>query len=133
MAVHHGWALAAVPIESFTVTPASSQAGGPPDITASFALEAPGAPETASSALLEPPAGQLLFPTKVPGCPETDFATANCSPQTQVGSVTLRSDSDYGLRIDIRGLPTTPPLRPAGLRIWGVPADSELSGRIWLY
>jgi hypothetical protein len=162
-------AAAAEPIESFAVTTSSSQAGGHPDVTASFALQEPGE-KTASSVLLEPPAGQLLVPTSVPLCPGSDFATANCSPQTQVGSVTLRgvregndnflfgtaavynlvaasgdlgrigfviptidipvegpltlrSESDYGLRIKVEGLPSQDPLGSATLRLWGVPAD----------
>jgi hypothetical protein len=37
--------------------------------------------------------------------------------------LTLRSESDYGLRIKIEGLPPMEPLGSVDLRLWGVPAD----------
>ena len=85
-------ALAAQQISSFTSTVSTSQAGGHPDVTTSFALEGPGQPEAASDVILNLPEGVFGNPNAVPRCTSDDFALHQCPTVSQIGVVTIRAN-----------------------------------------
>ena len=67
------------------------QAGGHPDLTTSFRLQAPGAPEAARDVVFNAPTGVFGNPRAVAQCEPADFALDTCSPNSQVGLITLRA------------------------------------------
>jgi Invasin, domain 3 len=163
-------ASAAEPIESFSITPSTTQAGGHPNLQTSFSLQSPGEPETAKSATLSTPAGVFANPNAVAQCTAADFALEECPVDSQAGLVTVyanheansdyllgtapvydlepgpeqtarfafivptldtpvtipvsvRTASDYGLRLAIAGISEETALAGADLSLWGVPAE----------
>jgi hypothetical protein len=82
-------ALASEPIKSFTTTMSTSQAGGHPDLTTSFALESPGAPEAAKNVIFNAPTGVFGNPRAAIECAAADFALDQCPPNSQVGLITV--------------------------------------------
>jgi hypothetical protein len=79
--------VAAGQIDSFSISPSSTQAGGRPDLSISFDLSA--ASETAAEVGLDAPVGIAVFPVSVPGCTAANFALNACSASSQVGLVTV--------------------------------------------
>ncbi len=86
-------ALATEPIESFTTTSSTTQAGGHPDLGASFALEAPGAPESARNVTFNAPEGLFGNPHAITQCSSADFALDQCPTNSQAGLVTVHANS----------------------------------------
>jgi hypothetical protein len=85
-------ASASEAITSFTLSPSSTQAGAHPDLSASFALAVPGAPESAREVVLDAPKGLFGNPGAVTRCHAADFALAACPADSQVGLVTVRAN-----------------------------------------
>jgi hypothetical protein len=85
-------ATAKVPIESFSTTMSTSQAGGHPDLTTSFALSNPGAPESAKNVIFEAPKGVFGNPNAISRCTASDFAQTQCPPNSQAGLITVRAN-----------------------------------------
>jgi hypothetical protein len=83
---------ASEPIESFTTTMSTSQAGGHPDLTTSFALAEPGQTEAARNVIFNAPTGIFGNPRAVTQCQAADFALEQCPPNSQVGLITLHAD-----------------------------------------
>jgi hypothetical protein len=80
------WASQA--IESFAVSPSTTQAGGHPDLHVSFSLAA-GSSEAARSVAINGPAGMVLLPRSMPACSDVDFGAKECPASSQVGLVTI--------------------------------------------
>jgi hypothetical protein len=85
-------ASAAQGIGAFDVTTTTTQAGGHPDLGASFELEAPGAPESAREVIFNIPDGIFGNPNAINQCTSVDFAFDQCPPSSQAGLVTLRAN-----------------------------------------
>ncbi len=79
-------------IESFTTTSSTQQAGTHPDLSMEFTLEDPGAPEAARNIAFNAPEGVFGNPTATPRCEASEFALSQCSPNTQVGLMTVRAN-----------------------------------------
>jgi hypothetical protein len=84
--------LGSEPIESFTTAMSTSQAGGHPDLTTSFTLEAPGAPEAARNVVFNAPTGVFGNPRAATECTAADFALDQCPSDSQVGLITLHAN-----------------------------------------
>jgi hypothetical protein len=82
-------ASASIGIESFTTTGTDPQAGGHPDLSTSFALEDPGAPEAARNVSFEAPRGIFGNPDAIARCTSVDFALQKCFPSAQAGLITI--------------------------------------------
>jgi hypothetical protein len=87
-------AHASEPVSSFAASQSSTQAGGHPDLTVSFTLAEPGAPEVAESAVVGLPAGLTVLPSSVVQCAASTFALEECPVSSQVGLATVRAS--YG-------------------------------------
>ena len=81
-------------IESFTTTSSNTQAGGHPDFTTSFSLEAPGAPESARNVVFNAPTGLFGNPNAVTQCTAADFSLTQCPSDTQVGLATVYANHE---------------------------------------
>ncbi len=79
-------------INSFSTSVSTSQAGGHPDMTTSFTLDSPGAPEAARNIEFNAPEGVFGNPNAATKCPRADFALMSCTPNSQVGTMTLRAN-----------------------------------------
>lgn len=173
--LHVQRAEAAGTIESFTVAPSTVQAGGHPDLEASFTLGNEGGAEAAKTLRLNAPEGLDVLPHAVALCSAADFGAGECPVNSQVGLVTVRGEheadpeyllgtapvyelvpeggefgrlgfamptlgtqvtigvsvrsaSDYGVRLTMSGLPEASPLASASLTLWGVPAEAGHDG-----
>lgn len=82
-------AAASEPIESFTTTSSTAQAGGHPDLRTMFTLEDPGAPESAKNIAFNAPEGIFGNPNAIIRCQPADFALQQCPPNSQAGLVTI--------------------------------------------
>ena len=78
--------------EATGVVISTPQAGGHPDLTTSFELEAPGAPEAAQNVVFNAPTGVFGNPRAITQCIPADFALDQCPPDAQVGLVTLHAN-----------------------------------------
>src|SRR5262249_24735119 len=87
-------ALASEGIESFETQTSSTEAGGHPDLRTSFALEHPGAPETAKNVTFTTPQGVFGNPNAITQCSSSDFALDRCPAASQAGVVTIHAN--YG-------------------------------------
>src|SRR5262249_39645179 len=67
-------AFGSINIESFTTSSSDTQAGGHPDLSTSFSLEAPGTPEAARNVIFEAPRGVFGNPEAIARCTSVDFA-----------------------------------------------------------
>jgi hypothetical protein len=85
-------ALASEEITSFTTTSSSPQAGGHPDLTTSFTLDSPGVPEAARNIFFNAPEGVFGNTRAVTQCTRDDFAQYTCTPNAQVGLITIRAN-----------------------------------------
>jgi hypothetical protein len=82
-------ASATIGIESFTTNGTDPQAGGHPDLSTSFTLEDPGAPEAARNVSFEAPRGVFGNPEAIARCTSVDFALQQCFPSAQAGLITI--------------------------------------------
>ena len=85
-------AMAIQTIESFSTTSSTQQAGGHPDLTTSFTLADPGAPEAARNIEFNAPEGIFGNPNAITRCQRSDFAQHTCPPNSQAGVITLRAN-----------------------------------------
>ncbi len=85
-------AFASEPITSFETTTSTTQAGGHPDLTTSFALHSPGNPESAKDVIFNASEGVFGNPNAITPCTSVDFATDQCPPNSQVGLITTRAN-----------------------------------------
>jgi hypothetical protein len=169
-------ARATEPIESFETFSSNTEAGGHPDIVTKFRLANPGSPEAAKNVAFDAPQGLFGNPNAVPVCHAAEFALMACSPNSQVGVITLwakdskgpndvlgtapiydlepdadqtallafivpglnipisipvsvRTDTDYGLRFTVTEITQLTPLAAAELTFWGFPAESSHNGQ----
>jgi hypothetical protein len=76
-------------IQSFSISPSTTQAGGHPDIELSFSLESPGEPESAQDVIVNTPQGIFGNPNAVSRCSSADFALTQCPSSSQVGLITV--------------------------------------------
>ncbi len=82
-------AQAKITISSLTTTASENQAGGHPDLTTSFELANPGAPEAAKDVIFEAPEGIFGNPNALTRCTASDFALQQCPVNSQAGLVTI--------------------------------------------
>ena len=73
-------------------TTTETQAGGHPDLSASFSLAEPGMPEAAENVSVNLPEGVFGNPNAIPTCTVSDFALSQCPPTSQAGVVTVRAN-----------------------------------------
>jgi hypothetical protein len=85
-------AYGAIQIENFQTTSSESRAGAHPDLSMSFDLVEPGDPEAARYVRFEAPEGISGNPVGVPRCIAADFAQTQCSPNAQIGLITVRAN-----------------------------------------
>jgi hypothetical protein len=160
-------------VDSFVVTTSDSQAGGHPDVNASFELVNPGQPESAKDISIDLPPGIFGNPGAINKCRAADFVVNGCDPGAQAGVVTIvanyegnpgfllgtaplynmqtvsedeaarlafvaptvdipisipvtvRSGSDYGLRLGVTGISQQIPVGAASLTVWGFPSATD--------
>ena len=84
-----GTAMATEPITSFSTSSSTSQAGGHPDLHASFALQNPGQPEAAENVIVETPTGVFGNPNAIDRCSSANFAAEQCPSTSQAGVITV--------------------------------------------
>ncbi len=84
-----GPAKASEAIQSFTTTTSNTQAGGHPNLTTTFALESPGAPEAARNVIFNAPQGVFGNPYAITHCTSADFALDQCPSNSQAGLITV--------------------------------------------
>ena len=82
-------ASASIEIESFSTTGTDPQAGGHPDLSTTFFLKNPGAPEAARNVSFEAPRGIFGNPEAIARCTSLDFALDECFPSAQAGLITI--------------------------------------------
>ena len=82
-------ASGSAPITSFGVTTSTTQAGGHPDLGASFTLASPGEPEAAEDVVLNFPTGVFGNPHAIPACSAADLALFKCPMGSQAGTGTI--------------------------------------------
>jgi hypothetical protein len=78
-------------ISSFSTASSDTQAGGHPDLSTSFTLEKPGAPEAAKNVIFNAPEGIFGNPYAVTHCTSSDFVLDQCPSNSQVGIITVRA------------------------------------------
>jgi hypothetical protein len=79
-------------IEAFNTASSNTEAGGHPDLTATFSLTAPGQPEAAESVAVNLPSGVFGNPNAITPCIPADFALMRCSIDSQAGIITIRAN-----------------------------------------
>jgi len=84
-------AQASIGIEQFETTTSETQAGGHPDLTTTFALEAPGDPEAAKNVTFNAPEGVFGNPNALTRCTAADYALMECPLNSQAGLITIRA------------------------------------------
>jgi hypothetical protein len=84
-----GTAMAVEPITSFATSASTQQAGGHPDLHASFSLQEPGRPEAAENVTVETPTGVFGNPNAIDQCVSADFAADECPSTSQAGVITV--------------------------------------------
>jgi hypothetical protein len=77
---------------SFTTTTSETQAGGHPDLTTTFALEAPGNPEAAKNVIFNAPEGVFGNPNALTRCTAADYALHECPVNSQAGLITIKAN-----------------------------------------
>ena len=91
VATHAAPAQASEGIESFSTTTSTTQAGGHPDLSTSFALQNPGTPEAAQTVTFNAPEGVFGNPYAITHCTSSDFALDQCPSNSQAGLITIRA------------------------------------------
>jgi hypothetical protein len=84
-------AQASIGIEQFETTSSETQAGGHPDLTTTFALEAPGDPEAAKNVTFNAPEGVFGNPNALTRCTAADYALMECPLNSQAGVITIKA------------------------------------------
>ena len=90
-----GSASAEVPVKRFNVLPSTTQAGGHPDLAATFVMGTRGNdPEKgccadAKDITVSAPAGVIINPNATPQCTQAQFAIELCPADSQVGLAQL--------------------------------------------
>jgi hypothetical protein len=84
-------AQASIGIEQFETTSSETQAGGHPDLTTTFALEAPGDPEAAKNVTFNAPEGVFGNPNALTRCTAADYALMECPLNSQAGLITIKA------------------------------------------
>jgi hypothetical protein len=84
-------AQASEAIESFSTTSSDTGAGGHPDLSTSFTLANPGAPEAARNVIFNAPEGLFGNPNALFKCAPSDFALDQCPSNSQAGLITIRA------------------------------------------
>ncbi len=82
-------AQASESIEAFTTSTSNANAGAHPDLTTSFSLDNPGAPESAKNVILNAPQGVFGNPYAITHCTSSDFALDQCPSNSQAGLITV--------------------------------------------
>ena len=77
------------PIKTFETTSSDTAAGGHPDLSASFALASPGAPESAKNVAFNAPTGVFGNPNATTQCSSAEFSLDKCPSNTQAGLITV--------------------------------------------
>jgi hypothetical protein len=95
-------ACASEPIESFSSTISTTEAGAHPDIHTSFTLQGPGEPEAARNVLFETPQGVFGNPNAITRCTSADFAQQECPSSAQAGLITIYANYE-GIPDDLLG------------------------------
>ena len=94
-----GPARASQTISSYDLSTSTTEAGGHPDIEASFTLDDPGQPEGAKDISVQLPEGLFGNPQAIATCTSADFALNLCSGAAQVGTIVIHAnyngDPDY--------------------------------------
>jgi hypothetical protein len=85
-------AQASQTISSYDLSTSTTEAGGHPDIQASFTLDNPGQPEAAKDVSVQLPEGLFGNPQAIATCTSADFALNLCSGASQVGFIVVRAD-----------------------------------------
>ncbi len=91
-ATQAAFAQASEGIESFSTTTSTTQAGGHPDLSTSFALQNPGTPEAAQTVTFNAPEGVFGNPYAITHCTSSDFALDQCPSNSQAGLITIRAN-----------------------------------------
>jgi hypothetical protein len=86
-------AAATEQIDSFTTTTSNANAGAHPDLSTSFTLHNPGAPEVAQNVIFNAPVGLFGNPYAATHCTSADFALDRCPSDSQVGLITIYDSS----------------------------------------
>ena len=84
--------LSGTTVTATNVVISTPQAGGHPDLTTSFALEDPGAPEAAQNVIFNAPTGVFGNPRAITQCAPADFALDQCPPDSQAGLITIHAN-----------------------------------------
>ena len=87
-------------------------AGGHPDLTTSFKLKDPGAPEAAQNVIFNAPTGVFGNPRAITQCAPPDFALDQCPPNSQAGLITVRANYEGNpttCSAPLRSSPSSPP------------------------
>jgi hypothetical protein len=87
-------AQASIGIESFETSTSADpeiQAGSHPDLTTTFALEDPGAPEAAKNVEFNAPEGVFGNPNALTRCTASDYALMECPVNSQAGVITIKA------------------------------------------
>ncbi len=108
-------ASASQPVEFFTTSMSTAQAGGHPDLTTYFKLESPGTPEAAKNIVFNAPIGVFGNPRAITQCLPDDFALDRCPSDSQAGLITISRP--------LRGRPELPAGDGAGLLV--LPQEDE--------
>jgi hypothetical protein len=87
-------ARASEAIEAFNTNSTNTEAGGHPDLTATFTLAEPGQPEAAESVAVNLPSGVFGNPNAITPCIPADFALMQCSINSQAGTITVRANHE---------------------------------------
>jgi hypothetical protein len=85
-------AQASQTISSYDLSTSTTEAGGHPDIEASFTLDNPGQPEGAQDVSVQLPEGLFGNPQAIATCTSADFALNQCSGAAQVGTIVVRGN-----------------------------------------
>ena len=86
-------ALASQGIDSFATSTSDPSAGGHPDLTTSFTLHDPGAPEVAQNVIFNAPVGLFGNPYAITHCTSSDFALDQCPSNSQAGLATVSDNT----------------------------------------
>ena len=82
-------AFASEPIESFTTTTSTTQAGGHPTLETTFNLAEPGGAEIAKNVIFNAPTGVFGNSNAITQCTSVYFALEECPTNSQAGLITI--------------------------------------------
>jgi hypothetical protein len=85
-------AISGATVSATALVISTPQAGGHPNLTTSFSLSEPGAPEAAQNVIFNAPTGLFGNPRALTQCPASEFALDECSSDSQAGLITIRAN-----------------------------------------